>query len=101
MTGGAGVTRDADGLAQAAAALDDVGGGESAVLPSTEAWETTNLRLVGQALVRAATLREETRGGHWRADFPRTDDVRWRGRLVTSRRPDGTLECTYEPLEVS
>ncbi len=101
MTAGAGVTRDADGLAAAAAALDQVGGDDPAPEPATETRETTNQRLVGQALVAAATLREETRGGHWRADFPGSDDARWRGRLVTSRSPDGTLACTYEPLEVS
>jgi L-aspartate oxidase len=101
MTAGAGVTRDATGLAAAAHALSGVGVDDPHPAPSTESWETTNLRLVGQALVQAAALREETRGGHWRADFPSTDDAHWRGRLVTSRSPDGTLECAYHALEVS
>ncbi len=42
----------------------------------------TNLLLVGQALARAALLREETRGSHWREDFPESSD-KWLVRLET------------------
>ncbi len=101
MTAGAGVTRDGDGLAAAAQALRAVAGStaQDPSQPSTEAWETTNLHLVGSALVQAASRREETRGGHWRADFPTTDDEHWRGRLVVQRDPDGSLMLSYAPLE--
>jgi len=55
---------------------------------------------VAGALTRAALTRQETRGGHWRTDFPGTDDVRWRGRLVSRRQPDGELRLTFRPLEL-
>jgi L-aspartate oxidase len=102
MTAGAGVTREAAGLRQA---LDHLQAGcprpaDPAAEPSTEAWETANLHLVGQALVAAALAREETRGGHWRADHPVTDDTGWRGRLV-SGRAEGRLRLDYVPLVAS
>lgn len=60
--------------------------------PSTEDWETTNIHELAQVLVRHALMREETRGSHWREDFPERDDDQWRVRLVTRRTNDGELE---------
>ena len=36
---------------------------------------------LGTKLVQAARMREETRGSHWREDFPETDDVNWLGHI--------------------
>ena len=36
-----------------------------------------SLVTVGSLIARAALRREESRGGHFRADFPRRDDVHW------------------------
>ena len=69
-------------------------------LPPTEAepgprtWETSNLLHLGQALTLTAQLREETRGGHVRSDFPERSEA-WRGRLHTRRQEDGTLEVWF------
>ncbi len=46
-----------------------------------ESWETTNLLTISVALADAAALREETRGSHWREDFPERDDARLRRPL--------------------
>jgi L-aspartate oxidase len=92
MTDGAGVIRSAESLAataKALLALEDHGSPQ----PSPAAWEATSLQQVANALVAAATRREETRGTHWREDFPETSD-RWRGHLVTTLA--GT---TYHPAE--
>ncbi|MEI2642451.1 MAG: L-aspartate oxidase [Candidatus Nanopelagicales bacterium] len=79
MTDGVGVLRSADSMVTALAALDTFGPGE----PSTSAWEMTNLLFVGRALTMAALAREETRGSHWREDFPDASD-RWLVRLQTT-----------------
>jgi L-aspartate oxidase len=91
MTEGAGVLRSAHSLATTAKDLDALAGRTSDA-PGPAAWEATDLHLVATALVAAATRREETRGAHWREDFPETDDA-WRGHLVTTL--SGTI---FEPV---
>ena len=68
MTLGAGVLRSAGSLAEVGAELDRLSGRRAAA--STATWEATNLLTVAIALVAAAARREETRGCHWREDFP-------------------------------
>jgi succinate dehydrogenase/fumarate reductase flavoprotein subunit len=80
MTAGAGVVRTGESLAAAAAeleaVLDDLGATTAA-----PADEVRNLAVTGLALVAAATARTESRGNHWRDDFPATDPT-LRLRLV-------------------
>jgi L-aspartate oxidase len=99
MTAGAGVLRSAGSLNTLQARLAGLAAERQSGVPSPEAWETTNLHTVAVALGRHATLREETRGGHWREDFPRRDDDRWRGHLVSTVDLDGELTTTYRPME--
>ena len=93
----AGVLRSADSLAGAAQSLSRLGesGGSQ---PSTEDWETTNLHQIATVLVAHSQIREETRGSHWREDFPERDDARWRVRLVTRMEDDGSLSTREEPV---
>ncbi|HET8682109.1 MAG TPA: L-aspartate oxidase [Micromonosporaceae bacterium] len=95
MSRGAGVLRSAGSLAQAAACL--TGLGERRATPNTASWEATNLLTVAAVLVVAAYAREETRGCHWREDFP-TARPEWLGHLLTSLDPDGRPTATWEPL---
>ncbi|MBO2460393.1 L-aspartate oxidase [Actinomadura violacea] len=96
MTSHVGVLRGAEGLDTAARELAALphGGAE----PGVEAWEATNLHTVASAIVAAARLREETRGSHWRQDFPERSDAGWHGHLVT-RLAGNVLTTAYEPLE--
>src|SRR6185436_11999194 len=41
-------------------------------------WELQNMLEVATLVTRAAALRTETRGVHYRTDFPVIDDVNWR-----------------------
>ena len=97
MTRGAGVLRSAESLAEAARTLATLhphatqarttqarAQVDKPAEPGTEAWETANLLLVAELLVRSASQRQETRGCHWREDFPDRDDVRWRRHLVAT-----------------
>lgn len=100
MTRGAGVLRDEASLIGASQTLAQIRkdatfdlptDGTGAVLPQAAEWETSNLHLVASALVAAATKRTESRGGHFRADFPNQDD-RWRVRVAVRLCPLGQLE---------
>jgi succinate dehydrogenase/fumarate reductase flavoprotein subunit len=64
----------------------------------TASWETTNLLLLAEAIVDAALKREESRGSHWREDFPSRDD-RWLVR-IEEWLVDGELKSTTAPLTV-
>ena len=102
MTAGSGVVRSAESLAGAEYELATLAkNAESGRAdPEPAAWEATNLLHLGQVLTAVAALREETRGGHLRSDFPERDDEHWLGHLLAVRRPDGTVETSYHPLPV-
>ncbi|MHA7986103.1 L-aspartate oxidase [Rathayibacter sp. CAU 1779] len=73
---GAGVERDGDGLRAAAFVLERLGAradGEGNGSPRSIAeQENSNLVSLGALLVRSAMSREESRGAHFRSDFPET-----------------------------
>ena len=93
----AGVLRSANSLLEAETALQEFGAASGAA-PSTEDWETANIHQIASVLVRHALIRTETRGSHWREDFPDRDDERWRLRLVTSVDDEGNLSTIEEPV---
>ena len=85
-------------IAAAAASLARIGvqgGAGEDVEPCVEAWEATNLHTVASALVEGARMRAETRGCHWREDYPETSPA-WRGHLVTSLTEDGVPETVFQ-----
>lgn len=59
--------------------------------PQTAEWETTNLHAVATVLSAAALERVESRGGHYRQDFPEQDPA-WRRRVVVRLEPDGVVD---------
>ena len=87
-----GVLRDAKGLETGQRELAELPSG-TAVPCGTENWEATNLHTVASVLATVARLREETRGSHWRDDFPDRDDQHWRTHLDVTLRSDGTLHA--------
>lgn len=94
----AGVLRSAASLERAVTWLAEaVRTAPSDVSPTTENWETTNLMTIAQVLVRHALLREETRGSHWREDFPEAEAL-WQSRLVTRMDATGDLATVLEPV---
>ena len=95
MTRGAGVLRSADSLARAAKELARLG--EQRTTPRNAAWEATNLLTVASALVASAHARLETRGCHWREDYPTAADE-WRGHLLEAIGPRGGLTQTFEEM---
>ena len=99
MTSRVGVLRNATGLDEAAALLDEIAGRGTDVV-DLAAWETTNLLTLAETLTEAARGREETRGSHWREDFPGRDDATWAGHFDTVMT-DGVAEVSFTPAPVS
>ncbi|MFE7588302.1 L-aspartate oxidase [Kitasatospora sp. NPDC057512] len=103
MSRGAGILRSAASMADTAAGLALIAeqarshvAEEKPADPRVETWEAANLLLVATALVAAAAQREETRGCHWREDFPERDDAHWRRHLITTLAATGGPVSTPE-----
>ena len=99
MTSRAGVLRTADGLSEAVELLDKLSATQTETV-DLESWETTNLLTVSTALAAAAALREETRGSHWREDFPERDDERFAGHFDATMA-DGATTVVFQPAPAS
>jgi L-aspartate oxidase len=93
------VVRDVSGLAQAGSEVDTVAKAFAA-LPQTgsppydtagrrASWELRNLIDAARTVIAAAAHRDESRGAHYRADFPETNPAL--AGQHTLREADGTL----------
>jgi L-aspartate oxidase len=49
--------------------------------PDSPSWRLVSLLTVGLLITRAALRREESRGAHYRADYPQRDDIHWKRRI--------------------
>jgi L-aspartate oxidase len=86
----AGVFRDGAGLAEIVTTLDRamaslheaVAAGRSA---DAAGWQARSLVTVAWLIARAAARRQESRGAHWRRDFPERDDLHWKRRERDTR----------------
>ena len=58
-----------------------------------EMMEVENALWVGEMITRSALMRQESRGAHFREDFPKTDDQNWKGNIFLKKSEGGmTLE---------
>ena len=96
-----GVYRQAEGLERARAAvadlaeqagtawIDDTGSRFNQDVPA--AIELEFMTDVAAAVAASAAARTESRGSHFRTDFPERDDARWMHHLTVTRGPDGPV----------
>jgi L-aspartate oxidase len=95
-TQGAGAIRDENGLKNTLRELKLLAS-EKTNEGSTQAWEATNLFTVSTFIASAALMREESRGAHWRQDFPKRDDKNWQVR-IKGEIEDGQIKLTTQPI---
>ncbi len=112
MTDGVGIFRDAAGLESAVGRLEalllrsrSIAVRERADGPNPElvtAYRVQRMLKVALAMACGALARLESRGAHFREDFPRRDDANWLKRtLATWRNAADTLPTLdYEPIDV-
>ncbi len=65
-----------------------------------EAVELGFLIDVSQAIVHCALARTESRGAHYREDYPKRDDKNWLKHTLVYRE-DGELRLTYKPVTIT
>jgi fumarate reductase flavoprotein subunit len=103
-----GIVRDAAGLARADGALDELEErlGATGVGSSSLAFNLTwhdwlnlkNLLLVSKAIRASAVAREDSRGAHFRSDFPQVRDLE-RSRYTCVKWSDGAFGVAMRPVE--
>jgi succinate dehydrogenase / fumarate reductase flavoprotein subunit len=49
-------------------------------------WEVKSALVVCEAVLRSALMRQESRGAHYRSDFPERDDSKWEENIHCTRR---------------
>jgi L-aspartate oxidase len=96
MVDRAGVTRDGEGLRSLAEGIAAVSGGP--VELAVGGLETENLVEIATALTLLAASREESRGAHYRSDFPAPKES-WHRHQVITRGAGGTLEIRREVVD--
>lgn len=55
---------------------------------------------VAEAIVAGALAREESRGSHFRTDFPKRDDTGWLKHTLVYFAPEGA-RLDYKPVNIS
>jgi len=104
----AGILRDTAGLAEATSALDgletelDASGVDGTNRAFNLTWHDwlnlKSLLLVSRAIVVASQAREESRGAHWREDFPQTNDEAAGLAATSVRLDDGRVVLEWQKV---
>jgi fumarate reductase (CoM/CoB) subunit A len=95
-----GPVRSAEGLEKAAGALADLhkdamhhmslrSDHRTYNLERAEACEVKSMLKTASLIVQSARLREESRGSHYRGDFPASDDPNWLKNIVLTKDKNG------------
>jgi L-aspartate oxidase len=79
----AGIERDAGGMERGIAALD--AWPQVPLRKDRDSHERRQMTVVASLMLRAAHARTESRGAHYRNDFPNRDDAHWRRQQVWVR----------------
>ena len=95
-----GLVRDAEGMHRAVRTILNLESGLSPRPPSRIGLEARNLLFVARLVAESALRREESRGSHYRSDFPRPEPGRGRHAVIAPGAPAPdlpTLERRVSP----
>ncbi|MEN9305006.1 MAG: hypothetical protein RLY76_274, partial [Actinomycetota bacterium] len=96
MSKGAAVVRSEKSLQETMATLEKLKNATT-IFANLDAWETTNLYLLATAIVKSALARTESRGSHWREDYPKSSEL-WLKRIHQNLSPLGDWSSTTEEV---
>jgi L-aspartate oxidase len=83
----AGIEREVRGLEGGLRRLTSASGDPDDLPQATsrDGWERSQMQVASQLMLEAALRRTESRGAHYRSDYPERDDQRWQRRQVFRR----------------
>lgn len=79
-----GIIRSEEGLVQALKAVEEI---KRNLIPREDQlayYEAVNMLTVARVIIQGALWRRESRGAHFRSDYPERDDIKWRKHLAFS-----------------
>src|SRR6201987_5384381 len=62
--------------------------------------ELGNMLLLARVIAMGAHARNESRGAHYKPDFPDRDDAKWL-KTTLAKWVNGDIQLTYEPVDIS
>ncbi len=66
-----------------------------------EAWEAGNMLDLAEAVTLSALNRRESRGAHWREDYPKRDDENWLKHTLIWIDEEGKHRFAYKPVVIT
>ena len=104
-----GIIRDHDGLEQAKQDLERASSETESLLAISspisvynreilDLLEVKSMVLLAQAIVESALARKESRGAHYRSDFPEIDDEQYKGNLMVRLNGKG-FDLNLQPIK--
>lgn len=86
MTEKVGIIRSEENLREAMKEILDMKREISGkIYTAAEQWEFVNMLTLAELIVKSALMRKESRGSHFRTDYPQTDDVNFRRNTIVER----------------
>src|ERR671921_612299 len=74
--------------------IDDNNNSEKIVLT----WQIKSSLIACEAIIRSAIMRQESRGAHYRSDFPKLDDERWKVNIYCRKKEKGGVSAAAEEM---
>jgi succinate dehydrogenase/fumarate reductase flavoprotein subunit len=61
-------------------------------------WQVKSSLIACEAIIRSALMRQESRGAHYRSDFQKLDDERWKVNIYCRREGKGVSAAAAEEM---
>ena len=74
--------------------IDDNNNSENVVL----SWQVKSSLIACEAIIRSALMRQESRGAHYRSDFPKIDDKTWQVNIYCRKEGKGVSVTAAEEM---
>ncbi len=66
-----------------------------------EAFEFSNILLIAEVIAKGAILRKESRGAHYRNDYPERDDENWLKHTIATLDGEGKVKFDFSGVTIT